>query len=40
MRSEDDSALDKGGIMAAISDVSNKVPNYNRTRWIAWLKNY
>ena len=23
---EDDSALDKGGIMAAISDVSNKVP--------------
>ena len=23
---EDDSALDKGGIMAAVSDVSNKVP--------------
>ena len=23
---EDDSALDKGGIMAAASDVSNKVP--------------
>jgi len=30
---EDDSALDKGGIMAAVSDVSNKVPITSPDAW-------